>query len=185
MGNANSGRDTWVWTDEKVESLKLLWLDRGLKCSDIGNLLGVTKAAVIGKVARLGLPKRRGATKPRPPRPSRAKGPRVSKPRPEHAVRIVLPKPEKPKGEAWTPIPGTTPVTLTELEAGMCKWPVSEDKPFLFCGVKSIEGKTYCQHHYNWSVGEGTTFERHAISSARSATAQERTYGHQSLMAVL
>ena len=101
------------------------------------------------------------------------------------APRIVLPKAEKPKGEAWTPIPGTTPVTLVDLEAGMCKWPVSDDKPFLFCAAPSVEGKSYCQHHLNWSVGEGTNFERSAIKSARAATAQERTYGHQSLMPVL
>jgi hypothetical protein len=74
---------------------------------------------------------------------------------------------------------------LIDLRDGMCKWPVSENSPFLFCGAPSVDGKSYCQHHLNWSVGEGTNFERSAIKSARAATAQERTYGHQSLMPVL
>src|SRR5262249_62413387 len=43
------------WTDERVETLKKLWLD-GLSASQIAKHLGgVTRNAVIGKVHRLGL----------------------------------------------------------------------------------------------------------------------------------
>ena len=43
------------WTDERVEMLKKLWQD-GLSASQIaGELGGVTRNAVIGKVHRLGL----------------------------------------------------------------------------------------------------------------------------------
>ncbi len=43
------------WTDERVASLKKLWLE-GLSASQIAKQLGgVTRNAVIGKVHRLGL----------------------------------------------------------------------------------------------------------------------------------
>lgn len=52
-----------TWTDEKVARLTTMWED-GVTASDIGLELGVTKNTVIGKVHRLGLPKRRRAPVP-------------------------------------------------------------------------------------------------------------------------
>ena len=44
-----------TWTDDRVELLKKLWAD-GLSASQIaGELGGITRNAVIGKVHRLGL----------------------------------------------------------------------------------------------------------------------------------
>lgn len=44
------------WTDERVATLKRLWVDDGLTGSQIARQLGgVTRSAVIGKVHRLGL----------------------------------------------------------------------------------------------------------------------------------
>lgn len=64
------------WTDERVETLKKLWME-GLSASQIANELGdgVTRNAVIGKVHRLKLSARakpatvtpRARTTPRPP----------------------------------------------------------------------------------------------------------------------
>ncbi len=45
------------WTAERVGALIALW-DEGITTSEIGRRLGVTKNAVVGKVHRLGLPKR-------------------------------------------------------------------------------------------------------------------------------
>ncbi len=45
------------WTPERISALIALW-EEGLTTSEIGNRLGVTKNAVVGKVHRLGLPKR-------------------------------------------------------------------------------------------------------------------------------
>lgn len=45
------------WTPERISALIALW-DTGLTTSEIGNRLGITKNAVVGKVHRLGLPKR-------------------------------------------------------------------------------------------------------------------------------
>ena len=54
------------WSDERVELLKRLWGD-GLSASQIaGQLGGITRNAVIGKVHRLGLAGRAKAAAPRP-----------------------------------------------------------------------------------------------------------------------
>lgn len=44
----------FVWTDPNIATLKRLWLD-GLTTREIGAVMGITKNAVIGKCARLGL----------------------------------------------------------------------------------------------------------------------------------
>ena len=66
------------WTNERVELLKKLWGD-GLSASQIaGELGGVTRNAVIGKVHRLGLSGRAKSTssssKPRRPRAATTAG---------------------------------------------------------------------------------------------------------------
>ena len=56
------------WTDERVELLKKLWAD-GLSASQIaGELGGITRNAVIGKVHRLGLSGRAKAPSSATPR---------------------------------------------------------------------------------------------------------------------
>jgi GcrA cell cycle regulator len=50
------------WTPERIAALIALWNEE-LSTSEIGRRLGITKNAVIGKVHRLGLPKRRPSAK--------------------------------------------------------------------------------------------------------------------------
>lgn len=50
------------WTPERIAALIALW-NESLPTSEIGRRLGVTKNAVIGKVHRLGLAKRRPSPK--------------------------------------------------------------------------------------------------------------------------
>src|SRR5258705_8478783 len=70
------------WTDGRVELLKKLWAE-GLSASQIaGELGGITRNAVIGKVHRLGLSGRAKS-------PS-SSGPRVRKPR-SHMMRVSRP----------------------------------------------------------------------------------------------
>ena len=53
------------WTPKRVSALIALW-NEGLSTSEIGARLGVTKNAVVGKVHRLGLPKRGSPIKHKP-----------------------------------------------------------------------------------------------------------------------
>ncbi len=51
------------WTPERMETLAELWKE-GLTTREIGNRLGITKNAVVGKSHRLGLPRRIPAAAP-------------------------------------------------------------------------------------------------------------------------
>ncbi len=136
------------WTDERVVTLKKLWLE-GLSASQIAKQLGgVTRNAVIGKVHRLGLSGR--ATPSQPTRP-------VFKPQ-----RIARPAPPAPQPVrrpiVAAPSPPETPVkrveesgsaTVLTLGAHMCKWPIGDpsSEGFSFCGRRTGEDGPYCGEH--------------------------------------
>jgi GcrA cell cycle regulator len=134
------------WTDERVETLKKLWLD-GLSASQIAKHLGgVTRNAVIGKVHRLGLsgraapsqPTRPAFKAPRPPRPA------VSQPVARRSVEHAVPA---PRPIAYVEEPGTA--TVLTLGAHMCKWPIGDPSTdgFTFCGRRSAGEGPYCVEH--------------------------------------
>lgn len=56
---------TFEWTPDHIKMLIALW-NEGLTTSEIGSRMGITKNAVVGKVHRLGLPKRGSPIKPKP-----------------------------------------------------------------------------------------------------------------------
>jgi GcrA cell cycle regulator len=137
------------WTDERVETLKKLWLD-GLSASQIAKQLGgVTRNAVIGKVHRLGLsgraapshPSRTTFKTPRAPRPISmpAPRPRAMEPRAHHAPA--------PRAAPYVDLPGTA--TVLTLGAHMCKWPIGDPSSddFTFCGRVSSDEGPYCIDH--------------------------------------
>src|SRR5438045_4959711 len=71
----NQGKRLMSWTDERVELLKILWGD-GLSASQIaGELGGITRNAVIGKVHRLGLSGRAKAPSSSVPRQRKPRTP--------------------------------------------------------------------------------------------------------------
>ena len=136
------------WTDERVETLKKLWLD-GLSASQIAKQLGgVTRNAVIGKVHRLGLS---GRATPSQPQRTVFKAPRA--PRPAQAAAPVPPRrPAEPALAAPAPLavpeaPGAA--TVLTLGAHMCKWPIGDPSAdsFTFCGRRSDREGPYCAEH--------------------------------------
>jgi len=139
------------WTDERVETLKKLWIE-GLSASQIAKqLTGVTRNAVIGKVHRLGLAGRatpsRPAKRPRPvSRPriaTTSSSNAISRPRMAPAPYLALvPHLEPLKAEDGSV---TTVLTLSE---DVCKWPIGDptDAGFAFCGRNSGSGP-YCHDH--------------------------------------
>lgn len=140
------------WTDERVSTLKKLWLD-GLSASQIAKQLGgVTRNAVIGKVHRLGLSGRATPSKPqrttfKAPRPARAAVAAPSAPRriaePVSASQPVAPTPVRYIDER----PGTA--TVLTLGAHMCKWPIGDPSSdgFTFCGRRTGAEGPYCVEH--------------------------------------
>lgn len=42
--------------------------------------------------------------------------------------------------------------TLLDLEPSDCRWPVTDDRPHLFCGEPKLPGSSYCACHKPLSV---------------------------------
>lgn len=63
------------WTPERIELLTQLW-NEGIATSEIGRRLDVTKNAVVGKVHRLGLPKRQSPIQRKPAKKEKSTGAR-------------------------------------------------------------------------------------------------------------
>lgn len=42
----------------------------------------------------------------------------------------------------------TEGLPLSVLGNGQCVWPVTKDKPFLFCGILAADGSPYCTKHH-------------------------------------
>ena len=107
------------WTAGELKDATEMWTN-GVTSTVIAKKLGRTRNAVIGKMHREG----------------------ADPPAKEHVFKKIrkvayMPKP-KPK------VVSAEGVTLKELDYGMCKWPIREDK---YCGQKSLEHRSYCDFH--------------------------------------
>jgi GcrA cell cycle regulator len=131
------------WTSERVDQLTRNWAE-GLSGSAIGQLIGATRSAVIGKVHRLGLPARaprrkdtETAAKPKRPRTQKTR-------RREDGAR----KPRAPGGPERASLlePVSLDIALVDLERGQCKYPHGEG-PYTFCGHQVFPGEVYCPAH--------------------------------------
>jgi GcrA cell cycle regulator len=149
--------DMQTWTDERVELLKKLWAD-GLSASQIaGELGGITRNAVIGKVHRLGLSGRAKAPSSSVPRQRKPRAPSMFRaPRPMMRGNTALahapaydydPEPEPELIENIIPIGQRC--TLLELNDEKCHWPIGDpgQPDFFFCGGKTGTGIPYCGYH--------------------------------------
>lgn len=140
------------WNEARVERLKTLWAD-GWSCSQIAADMGnLTRNAVIGKVHRLKLPERRPRT-----RSSIAPAKRKAKRRAKAISRVKVTQMFAP---AIMPDPVPVPddpraagdvarLSLLELGAHTCRWPVGDPKlpGFGFCGAPSGIDGPYCPEH--------------------------------------
>ncbi|MGS4885123.1 MAG: GcrA family cell cycle regulator [Labrenzia sp.] len=154
------------WTNERVELLKKLWSD-GLSASQIaGELGGVTRNAVIGKVHRLGLSGRAksssSSAKPRRPRttanPASQSAPKRPQTQPQTQGSAALkmeptPAPVAEVQPVAEPIADVVPMskraTILTLTERTCKWPIGDPatEDFYFCGQVSEAGVPYCPYH--------------------------------------
>jgi len=139
------------WTDERIESLKRMWME-GKSSGQIAQALGgLTRSAVMGKVYRLKLPKRvsPGA---HVPKPKKVKG-HVRKPiHPTMAMlgfddAVGLPAAFLDIGVDVTHLVGS--VKITELAHHSCRFPLGDPQSpdFAFCGKERVPGRPYCEAH--------------------------------------
>ena len=142
------------WTEDRVETLKKLWLE-GQSASQIAKQLGgVTRNAVIGKVHRLGLsgratpsqPARTTFKAPRPARPVTTSAPVIKRPVEPRAVVAAPVSPPRPV-TPFIELPGTA--TVLTLGRHMCKWPIGDPSTdsFTFCGRRAGTEGPYCVEH--------------------------------------
>ncbi|MEK7639217.1 MAG: GcrA family cell cycle regulator [Patescibacteria group bacterium] len=133
------------WSSERVELLKQYWAD-GLSSARIAEKLGgVTKNGVIGKVRRLGLPKRAlpaGLRKYKDQKTEVARAKMTLVP-PSNVVSFP-----KEVSLEFTIDPEQY-VSIGNLTDNNCSWPIGDPtKPnFRYCGLLRSGKKSYCAYH--------------------------------------
>ena len=151
----SSGPGVSFWTEENIAHLTRLW-SQDMSASRIGQVLGCSRNAVIGKAHRLGLAKR----------PS----PIISKYTPEErAARREEKKrraAERARRNQERLLAGG--VLMKDLTETTCRFPIGHpDEPgFHFCGADSPIDRTYCEFHHakcfkKESPGQGLQGEEH------------------------
>ena len=133
-----------TWTDERIELLKIHFT-AGLSCREIAGEIGVSRNAVIGKLARLQL------TRDKKPEVRRDEAKRT---RPRSVPRLqyrLLKKlfAEAPLAEESEPVHSEQHCSLLELSEEKCRWPINSpgEENFCFCGNPPLGGLPYCAGH--------------------------------------
>jgi GcrA cell cycle regulator len=145
------------WTEAEITTLKQLWATGKKTADQIGDEIGKSRNAVLGKIHRLKLPG--GGSQPR-----------INRVRRTHTRKAMSPKkdlsaksPKRPEGEIQAAekipfveiIPEDAPTPLGiqvgDLREDTCKWPVGDPldhENFGFCGHEvSRHGGPYCPYH--------------------------------------
>lgn len=152
-----------AWTNKREDRLRELWTQTGMSASEIAEELGgnVTRNSIIGKARRMKLPAK-APTKETAHKPETGPWKRAAREREMRqrilskikAKRPTIPTDATPsKAEAWEALPGSNPVSLADLSAAACRWPIGQESPYLFCGKAHGPGRSYCPEHQAISVG--------------------------------
>jgi len=148
------------WTEDRVEVLTQLW-DQGLSASEIAaRLPGTTRNSVIGKVHRVGLPRRadspghatahstmsrRGCAKQRKSREAIT----MARTRRGNPISDALKKiaTDKAHERSHLPLANAPLVAFVDLEDGHCRFPHETGEGRKFCGCSQVPGLPYCESH--------------------------------------
>jgi len=148
-----------AWTDQRINKLR----DGracGLSFGVIARSLGVSRGACIGKASRLGLPAKKAVLKldwgeAVGRRPEDTAGRRPEKERRRHGTnrrRWLRDQSSHPVAPAWDDLPDEASdqsVTIGDLRAGHCRWPVSgHGVAMLYCGAAKYGESSYCAWHH-------------------------------------
>lgn len=140
--------------DQRRETVSSLW-QTGATAQSIADALATSKNAVIGLIHRLPrhdrpIPRTRAPSRPKRHDPIGRLGDESINNWKRSKGFSLVPIDATPIGKydaAFLPLPGTSPVTLVDLENGQCRWPVDIDGKTLFCGCGVVESKRYCAIH--------------------------------------
>lgn len=119
------------WSEDRV-NLLMAMVKSGATARQAGDALGISRNAAIGKAQRLGMKFGNGSRSP-------LRGERRPKPQPTYRLwrRSFY-------GEA----PESLDKPILELKAHECRYPVTDDKPHLFCAQPVEPGQSYCGFHF-------------------------------------
>ena len=132
------------WNQQKVENLKKLW-NEGVATSQIGEQLGFTKNAVIGKAFRLGLERRQNSRKKTAHSQSTHSVTMYRETSSPSHSQITQKKDVARRREKFSfkkSIVGTGSFKS-------CQWPIGDPlkEGFHYCGGQNIPTKPYCIEH--------------------------------------
>tara|TARA_Y100001935_G_C17273608_1_gene493378 strand:- start:1064 stop:1531 length:468 start_codon:yes stop_codon:yes gene_type:complete len=131
------------WNQQKVDDLKKLW-NEGVATSRIGEQLGFTKNAVIGKAFRLGLERRQNSRKKTSHSQQVSSVTMFRESSPSSQVTMKKePTRRREKFSFKKSIVGTGSFKS-------CQWPIGDplEEGFHYCGAQNIPTKPYCIEHY-------------------------------------
>jgi GcrA cell cycle regulator len=137
-----------AWTDERISQLRVLW-DEGLSASLIGERMGITRNAVIGKADRLDLPSRKSVTTQKRTISVQRRKPRT---RFDGGIwsRIDSMLRAADNGACDLPLDSSPHATTIEnllSDTSQCRYPVTPGESFLYCGADAVKGLPYCPRH--------------------------------------
>lgn len=140
------------WTSEKIKRLCSLLAGAPMSAAELAAALNVPRAAIIGKVRRLGL----------------------KMPRDKKQAAVAMRKPESRRSQCYqgtNPRPTDAPVeflgiTMLDLQDGQCKFPRGETAPFLFCGQPQCDNSSYCARCYR--ITHNTHYSRFETQEERA-----------------
>lgn len=153
-----------AWTPELIKDLKRLW-NKGLTTVEIGNRIGMSKNAVVGKAHRLGLEGRPSPIKKSAKKTIVVEETVTKKPETENTAKQVIDDIDELESSSFPPeellkaepMPEMSVskkgkqkgVQLVDLKPNSCRWPLGDpkDADFCFCGHECANGKIYCEEH--------------------------------------
>jgi GcrA cell cycle regulator len=163
-----SAEAPFCWTEPAVARLRQLWANGRSAAQIAREIGGLSRAAVIGKVRRLGLDALRAASAHEPrsisavPRCASVVGEitRVEKAQAQRARALARQQALRalvqgealaqcPEPVAQTAPPTSRPCSLLQLGPDTCRWPIGDpdNENFHFCGAPPDADHVYCAHH--------------------------------------
>ncbi len=197
------------WPQDHTERMTALW-NEGLSGAQVAHALNLefrtsySRSAVIGRIHRMGLPKRPKDTwlvgqriesrrRAGAARIARANAPPKPKPepKPRHVyLRYAMTAPVAPvlPSTLQSPAPPPPPpvedkpglATVLSIQSHMCRWPIGDpqDADFTLCGQRKADGGPYCAGHAARAVKPmppGKKATNELIRSLRRYTGQGRS----------
>jgi GcrA cell cycle regulator len=162
--------DRGQWTETSIEALRTLY-GLGYSTKAIGDYIGFTKNAIVGKSHRIDLPPRpspiiRDGRPPKDDRPAYVR-PRVTLPPLASQVGdtavvqfalplavlkpvIVAPRPVRAVLAPVVALPVVKPVPVPKpfARVGECQWTDSDCSPWLWCCDPTVNGGSWCVTHH-------------------------------------